>query len=391
MPWNTTRSAHTMHPFRSWVLWSFLEAGPAPWTPTSLSLVGAFDGARGIRCLAESPHLRDIRELNLLNAGVDTESLQVLVSSKFLGALEVLRLDSNPLGNAGMQVLAAAPNLASLRVLEVAFCEIGDVGVSALAASPYLRSLRELDLHANPFTSMGVQALAMSPNLSTMESLNLGHTGSPVGRQRLFFSTHFPYLCPPGKLTEDGILALAASPYLTNLRTLSLSYQNIGWEGRMGLMKSPNLPSLKHIRLHGVPRDTYADPDAFWASPFWAKIRIDSSFAPALRLSIQQQPQAAWETQNDPRWRLFAYACLTLEQQDAQTMAFLELAEQVFQASQSVGWLWCERHLLTWSGERLCLASERFPQSEALQQKRSEEAAREAWWGTALEEALYSE
>ena len=389
MPWDVTRSAYKVP--SGWLLWSFLQAGPAPWTPQALSFVGKHQGEDWIRHLAKSPYLREVRELTLMAVGMDAEGLGELVASEYLEALEVLRLDGNSLGDAGMQVLASSPRLASLRVLEVAFCDIGDVGLSAIASSPYLRELRELDLHANPFTDEGVQALVGSANVASLESLNLSHTSSPVGRQKLFFMSTLPYHCPSGKLRRLGLQALAQSSHLTNLHTLYLSHQPLELSGWIALASSSNLPSLKRVSLHGSVNRTWdADSDVFWSSPYWADVQLESASAPTRRSQIQQQPEEGWATQTALNWRLFAYACLPRETQVQLVEDYLQLAAEIAQEPQSFGWLWCQRHLLTWSGKRLCQAAERFAQFEALQHKRAEEADRERWWGESLEELLFS-
>jgi uncharacterized protein (TIGR02996 family) len=157
--------------------------------------------------------------------------------------------------------LAEAPNVAEVTTLDLGSDHDGDgyesneitaVGVKALASSPHLASLTTLSLLWNfRIGDKGIRALLKSPHLANLTSLDLSGTG----------------------LTDAGARALAASPFVTRLKTLRLWHNpDLGDAGVTALARSPHLAGLEDLDLRGWrevwPNDVGdAGADALAASP----------------------------------------------------------------------------------------------------------------------------
>ncbi len=78
---------------------------------------------------------------------------------------ERLVLAGNPIGSQGVRALAESPRLENLRTLDVRDAQIGPDGAFALAAAAHLGKLGRLVLSMNPIGAEGARALASSPCL----------------------------------------------------------------------------------------------------------------------------------------------------------------------------------------------------------------------------------
>jgi Ran GTPase-activating protein (RanGAP) involved in mRNA processing and transport len=70
-----------------------------------------------------------------------------LAQSPHLSNLRVLDLTSNPVGDKGALALAESPHLRNLVQLELMHCDIGDSGAEALLASPFAAGLIHLNVY----------------------------------------------------------------------------------------------------------------------------------------------------------------------------------------------------------------------------------------------------
>jgi uncharacterized protein (TIGR02996 family) len=122
---------------------------------TTLSLLNNRASDRGLAALAASPNLGQLRTLALSCYGlipwdfVGTEGVEALASSQHLSRLTTLRLPGCWIGDKGCRVLATAPNLLGLTTLDLSWNVVGDEGVQALLGAPYLARLIKLDLRRN--------------------------------------------------------------------------------------------------------------------------------------------------------------------------------------------------------------------------------------------------
>jgi uncharacterized protein (TIGR02996 family) len=115
--------------------------------------------AIGARALARSPHLANLRQLNLGVQEIGPEGARALADSPHLGRLTDLDLSGNDIGDAGVRALASSPGLASLTNLDLSDNEITDEGVRALADSPHLSALQVLNLKDNDFGAKSARVL----------------------------------------------------------------------------------------------------------------------------------------------------------------------------------------------------------------------------------------
>jgi uncharacterized protein (TIGR02996 family) len=198
-------------------------------------------GLAGVRSLATSPHLADLRSLSLPNHGLDHTAAEALAAATRLGNLVELDLRLNRIGT-GALALITSPCLARLSSLCL---NQNRVGLTALAASPGMSRLTRLSLQAEeggshhedvvPWDKIGnaeAEALAASPHVANLTHLDLRYNAIGV----------------------RGAKALAASRYLGKLEYLDLCDNVIRPEGALALIDSPWLSGLTelNIRCNGI-------------------------------------------------------------------------------------------------------------------------------------------
>jgi uncharacterized protein (TIGR02996 family) len=196
----------------------FLRHAPAvcPRHPLRYLRLGLMPG--DLEALAASPHLAWVRRLDLSGHVGGDRFLELLARSRHVRRLEHLQMASIPVGPAGVRALAESPHLGHLRHLSLPGAQIGLEGVRALLESPLLVRLEGLSLSGRHGTtntapvanigSEGVVWLASCPRASRLRSLNLCNN----------------------RLDDAALFALAASPYLDELRELGLYLHEHGDE-----------------------------------------------------------------------------------------------------------------------------------------------------------------
>jgi uncharacterized protein (TIGR02996 family) len=197
-------------------LWAALFDWKGMKRVTSLDLHLAGIGPAGIKKLVASRHLSELRTLRLYENGIGKAEARLLARSKNLPRLTRLRLASNPLGKEGIEALTATDFLSRLTDLDLYKCDVTGPAVRALMDGP-IDNLRRLDLSAYRLRmgNEGIRALADCPRLKNLEDLNLQFN---VGG-------------------DDDLLVLAASPYLTNLRTYCFDFADDA-QGGLGALKA---------------------------------------------------------------------------------------------------------------------------------------------------------
>src|SRR5262249_23930137 len=151
------------------------------------------------------------------------KSLSKLMPPAVTAMLSQLSLSSCTVGVKGVKLLNAASQLASLERLKLADARITTLAAKALATT-HLRPLY-LDLSRNPLGDEGLEALAGSPFLSRVRCLSLSNC----------------------ELSSAGIRALVGAD-LTGLEELILSGNAIGDEGIRTLVGRP-WPTLRVLGL----------------------------------------------------------------------------------------------------------------------------------------------
>ncbi|MEZ4238207.1 MAG: hypothetical protein R3F59_19070 [Myxococcota bacterium] len=245
-------------------------------------------GLTGFRTLAESPALTAVRELVLSEVGMDASmydgvpgrhGLDLFVRSPHLQQLRHLDVSRNsldPSSRAGVTSSSGTPpvtgdytddkgallaTLADLEVLNVGHCDLGDdqvgslvsgalspialdltangiteVGARLLAGSHRLARLKTLILRDNPLDRAGIDKIVSSRRLSALERLDLSFTLGGGGR-------------PAAPGTADPIArVLAAAPALAGLKELDLRGNGLSDEGLAVLTGSDTLRDCLVLR-----------------------------------------------------------------------------------------------------------------------------------------------
>lgn len=167
-----------------------------------------------------------------------------------------------------------------------------------------------------------------------------------------------------------GWSALASSPYLARVRALSVGNSDV-------------CTSLKAHSILMRRKGIVEDPLRGW-SP-------DPPVRPSSLPRHYDDALGTWSALQAEIWRLFAYACLSEEEQASVRSDFLDLAESFATSSlppnseKERGWRWIQGHLRSWRGAALKEASVRFPALVELQLAIDHEQARIS----ALEEPLF--
>lgn len=207
-------------------------------------------GPRGAKALADCPQMKSLVDLCLLDNYIGDEGMAALAASPYLTAIRNLRIDLNNIGPAGVEALAASASLGGLECLflgELWAHKIGPAAGVALGRSPYLTHLRALRIH-DWIEALGAEGLAQAPNLAGLAYLELCTAEGP-----------------------DAARALAASPYLRQLKRLRLYACDIGDEGAKALARSPVLATLEELDL---TRNELTDEaaQALAASPYLERL-----------------------------------------------------------------------------------------------------------------------
>jgi Ran GTPase-activating protein (RanGAP) involved in mRNA processing and transport len=210
-------------------------------------------GARGAVALAQSPHLKRMRVLELRGCDLGEQGAAALAGSASLAGLVTLNLGSNAIGPAGAQALATSPHLKKLEQLILDDNAIGSAGGRALAASPNFRALTVLDLGRNDLGPEGGQALAGSANLARVATLKLNDNRLGAGLRFLAASPHLGSVkvleLQTNEIDAEGAKALAAGTVIKQLETLELSYNAIGDDGLKALAGWAGLARVQKLTL----------------------------------------------------------------------------------------------------------------------------------------------
>jgi uncharacterized protein (TIGR02996 family) len=202
----------------------FFVAGPYPVAPKHLDVASTY--LRDASILARCPRLASLTRLNISwnNLG---SSVATLVRSPHLRNLRRLNMDATSLRDEGIRALVQAFDLPALTWLNLSYCGFQTEGARQVANCPALARLVGLDLSRNHLPPDSGRYLAESKYLTRLGSLNLARCD----------------------LADAGVVALAASPNLAGVWHLDLSQNNIGPTGADALVGSPVLDNLTCLDL----------------------------------------------------------------------------------------------------------------------------------------------
>jgi uncharacterized protein (TIGR02996 family) len=251
-----------------------------------LSITGRLIAPDDLPRLADSPLLSTLRTLTVRAAALGVDGLQRLARSPHLGRLAALNVPHNSIGNGGIDVVAsgAFPSLTELDLSEPGgygrYAEdpiVDASGMAVLARWPGLSRLRALALSGNAIRVEGLSELLRSPHAVGLKRLELrdgalsDEDGAPgdeavrefvtavaglqldaldIGENPIedFGATHLVAAeCLRGlkalhldrcEFTALGIRKLSKAAFMTTLRYLNLSHNNLGSKGLAGLFKA---------------------------------------------------------------------------------------------------------------------------------------------------------
>jgi hypothetical protein len=163
----------------------------------------SLEAAQGLASCAEAARLEEL--YLCVERG---EAASALLSSPHLQQLK--RIHISPLGDAGCEALARTPLISRFVAgfgpqrfdIDLSDCEVTPAGLAALLSSPHLPPTFSVDLGRNPLGDEGAALLAAHPTLARITALALDG------------------------LTKEGVHALAASPYIHNLRGLYMEMES---------------------------------------------------------------------------------------------------------------------------------------------------------------------
>jgi uncharacterized protein (TIGR02996 family) len=283
-------------------LWSALFDWKGMKRITSLDLHRAGLGLAGVKKLVASRHLSELRNLRLYENGIGTAEAKLLAATKNLPRLTRLRLSANPLGTEGIRALTSTDFLSRLTELDVSNCgmtgpavrdlmdgpidklrrlnlsayrlRIGREGVRAVAECPRLRNLEDLDLQSNVGGDDDLMVLAASPYLTNLRTYCFDFADdaqgglealkalgrSPIMRNTIVLN---PWMgCPSG---DEHVRVMAESPSFANVRHLILTFSKVTRQGLEALAASPHLRKVTQLDLDG---NQLADAGALAGLPF---------------------------------------------------------------------------------------------------------------------------
>jgi uncharacterized protein (TIGR02996 family) len=239
-----------------------------------LGLCGARMENGGLNVLLRSPHLGKVESLDLSFNGISDPGVRLLAECRNLPSLTALHLNDNgQITAAGMKWLAESPHLGELRVLDISANDVSDAGIAALAHSSCLARLHTLRVRNNHIGDAGCEAIAGSPLLARI----LAHDPRLDLRQNSINSAGLKALaaCPlfagvrvldlsHNHIGDDGLLALANSPHAAKLSVLLLRQNPITDLGAVGLARSELMTRLSRVDLSDNSRLGRRGIDDLW-------------------------------------------------------------------------------------------------------------------------------
>ncbi len=271
------------------------EPAAAGWVPR----VPADDAELIARALAESPHVKNLRDLRLFLrltdpaaellagakhldnltsftaelGGATPNAIRSLTRADWFGNLRALRL--RRLNDEMLAALAELPPFPNLHTLDISENWLGPPGLARLAASKTFPRLVSLDLSRMPLDAAGIAALGKGKQWRLAElnirACNFGKAGAEaLAASRLLSCVKVTDLAA-NSIGFRGVKALADCKHAASLRHLDLGLNYpLGKSGLLAIAKSPHLRNLTRLNLAEhmgyAPRYTAAELTRFIAA-----------------------------------------------------------------------------------------------------------------------------
>jgi hypothetical protein len=254
---------------------------------TRVSLRGDGQDAGLVVSLSRCDFLRRLRMLDLYQSPLgDAKAGRALFGSPYLAELRGLHLGEGDATPRMVSVLAEClSELRELYLWDFHDGELGNAGLTTLANSPAFAGLTTLDLLQTGVGAAGARAVAESPYLRRLESLSFG-------RQACGYAPNF--------IGPEGIRHLARSPQLAGLRRLGLALTLVGSAGVRELARSPHLTRLQSLDLAlSDLRDDGVAALAEWpglASVVWLNLSTNAICSEGIAALVQSPHATKLET-----------------------------------------------------------------------------------------------
>lgn len=237
----------------------------------SLHLLFSDLGYDALLSLQKTTALKSLSSLRLSGVSLDAEGCVALFQASFLPRLKHLDLSDNPI-----KELTGLPNFAQLEELNLTNCQISSLEALVNWQMPKLRSL---NISFNPLNHQAIHALYKSQLGETLREISISILGNPLWRNRIddgiitTLMDGLPNLrvlkiCDAGTygclgskgavaiannsashklevidlesstVSDEGLIQLLSSSYLSNLKSLNISYNGIGPVGISAFEKS---------------------------------------------------------------------------------------------------------------------------------------------------------
>ncbi len=244
-----------------------------------LSLANNPIGDAGALWLAACNFCEELVDLDLSTCDITTKGIESLAGSPWFGNLGRLNLNNNSVGADGVFALINALDAKHLFALHLANCELDAEAVKLLADASCLQNLLTLDLSKSGADGKSLQSLLSSPKLARLRELHLADSGlhhsiakvgelnlpgqllrlslghnlfEDKGLEALFLRDVFSRLCElrlPGCKLSAKSIAILANAGLPKLGSLDLANNGLGEQGMKALANSPFARTLVELKL----------------------------------------------------------------------------------------------------------------------------------------------
>ena len=212
-------------------------------------------GADEAELLGHSPHAAGITELGFESDGINAEGLEALARTPLFPRLTSLELKSNVIPPALLvDALAAVREPGVLGRLSLAYNRITQYDSAHLFALPLLHGLEQLDVSDNPLRVEGILALAESGILRDLRVLKLANTLPGVPGIRKLTETRGlsgvrSLDLSANRLGPVAVKLLAEAGTTRGLRVLNMANNPVGNDGAAALAQSRTLANLLELDL----------------------------------------------------------------------------------------------------------------------------------------------
>lgn len=228
----------------------------SPWLPRlrGLTLTPHF-GVPGTETIAACPASAGLRQLNLNEAHLGSAGLEAIVGSPYLPNLQYLDLGFNGFTQRDVPTLLQWPTLRRLKALSLSFNRLG-AGWATLLQDEAVANLHLLNLRHTDVSDELLAAIGKSQHLCALTHLSLAHNRNltAAGVSALLADGSLPNLralsfsdCE--KVGDAALAALATSPAAGRLRWLNLGSTAVGTRGLQALAGSPHLRELRSLSI----------------------------------------------------------------------------------------------------------------------------------------------